>query len=121
MTRLPRHLNPLHRSLVAAAIAIGCLLMLVAPSLSGGAPASSDDLKAYFDGEDAQTPLDLYGVRFGQTASTDLTLIIRTHKEWESSIVNPRFGRTLCVTLRGDGQEHPSGRLCAYPSTTSKT
>jgi len=121
MTRLPRHLNPLRWSLVATAIAIGLGLMALAPSLSGGAPASSDGLKAYFDGKDPKTALDLFAVRFGQTASTDLTLIIRTHEAWESSVVNPTFGRTLCLLLRADGQPHPQGRLCAYPSKIAKT
>ncbi len=119
MTSLLRHLNPVRWSVVAVAIAFGP--MLLAPSLSGGAPASSDGLKAYFDPSDQNTALDLYGVRFGQTASTDLTLIIRTHEPWESSLLNPRLGRTLCVTLRADAQTHPSGRLCAYPSKGSKT
>ena len=35
---------------------------------------------ATFDRAEGGTPLDLFGVRFGQTASTDLTLIIRTHE-----------------------------------------
>jgi hypothetical protein len=117
MRSLLRHLTPLRWSLVAGAIAV----MLLVPSLSGGAPASSDGLKAYFDGKDPQTPLDLYGVRFGQTASTDLTLIIRTHEPWDSTLVNPRFGRTLCLLLRADGQPHPQGRLCAFPSESSST
>ncbi|MDX6679309.1 MAG: hypothetical protein QOE31_3361 [Solirubrobacteraceae bacterium] len=117
MTSLLRHLNPIRWSLVA----VGLALMLLTPSLSGGAPASSDGLKAYFDGSDATSPLDLFGVRFGQTASTDLTLIIRTHQPWDSDLINPRFGRTLCVTLRADAQKLPSGRLCAYPSKSSKT
>jgi len=117
MTRLLRHLTPLHRCAMAVAVLAGLAL----PALSGGAPVSSDDLEAHFDGTDAKTPLDLYGVRFGQVASTDLTLIIRTHKAWEPSIINPAFGRSLCVALRADAEKLAAGRLCAYPSETSKT
>ncbi|HEV7807510.1 MAG TPA: SGNH hydrolase domain-containing protein [Solirubrobacteraceae bacterium] len=117
MTSLLRKLNPLRWSLSALAV-IGLLL---APSLSGGAPVSSAGLQPYYDGSDPSTPLDLSGVTFGQTASTDLTLIIRTNAPWESSIVNPRFGRSLCVILRNDAQKHASGRLCAYPSHSAKS
>jgi hypothetical protein len=95
--------------------------LLALPSLSGGAPANSDGLAAFFDKAEGKTPLDLLGVRFGQTASTDLTLIIRTYKPWETSAINPRFGRTLCVVLRSDEHPLPSGRLCAYPSEMAKS
>ena len=117
MTRLLRHLTPLRWC--ATAVAVAAVLAL--PELSGGAPASSGGLKAHFDGTNPETPLDLYGVRFGQVASTDLTLIIRTHKAWEPSIINPTFGRSLCMALREDSEKFASGRLCAYPSETSKT
>ncbi|MBA3745921.1 MAG: hypothetical protein H0W96_00250 [Solirubrobacterales bacterium] len=117
MKSLPRHLNLLHWSL-AAVVALAA--MLTVPGESGGAPATSDGLKAYFDGTD-DIPLDLFGVRFGQTASTDLTLVIRTHEAWESGVINPRLGRQLCVSLRADAQPHPDGRLCAYPSQSSQT
>jgi SGNH domain (fused to AT3 domains) len=117
MTTFLRHINPLRWSLAATGIAA----MLLAPSLSGGAPASSNGLAPHYDDTDAKTPLDLLGVRFGQTASTDLTLIIRTREPWESSIINPRFGRSLCVILRNDAQKHASGRLCAYPSQSAKS
>lgn len=117
MTTLLRHLNPLRCGIVLLALAA----MLLVPSLSGGAPASSDGLKAHFDGTDPKTPLDLFGVRFGQTASTDLTLIIRTHEPWESSLINRQLGRTLCVILRSDEQVHPIGRLCVLPSARARS
>src|SRR5687767_2498381 len=98
MIRLLRHLTPSHRC--ATAVALAAVLAL--PALSGGAPSSSSGLKAYFDETDPETPLDIYGVRFGQLSSTDLTLIIRTHKPWDASIINPVFGRSLCVALRAD-------------------
>jgi hypothetical protein len=118
MTSLLRTPHPLRWSLSALAV---IALLLAAPSLSGGAPASSSGLQPYYDGTDAKTPLDLFGVRFGQIASTDLTLIIRTREPWEASTINPRFGRSLCVILRGDEQQHASGRLCAFPSKSAKT
>jgi len=118
MTSLLRHLNPLRCGLVALVAAV---TLLVVPSLSGGAPETSEGLTAYFDGKDAKTPLDLFGVRFGQTASTDLTLIIRTHEPWESSLINSGAGRSLCVTLRSDALPNPVGRLCAHPSPRRKS
>ncbi len=117
MTRPARHLTPLRWCVVAVVLAAALAL----PSLSGGAPANSDGLAAYFDAAEGNTPLDIFGVRFGQTASTDLTLIIRTHKPWETDAINPRFGRTLCVMLRSDEQPLPAGRLCAYPSQSAKS
>ena len=117
MTRPLRYLSPLRWCLIAVALAVA----LAQPSLSGGAPANSDGLEATFDRAEGTTPLDLFGVRFGQTASTDITLIIRTHEPWETSAINPRFGRTLCVMLRNDEQAHPQGRLCAYPSESAKS
>jgi hypothetical protein len=117
MTSPLRHISPL-RWLVIACVAAAALAQ---PSLSGGAPANSNGLAAYFDPAEGTSPLDIFGVRFGQTASTDLTLIIRTHKPWETTAINPRFGRTLCVLLRSDEQALPAGRLCAYPSLTAKS
>ena len=117
MTNPLRHLPALRWCVLAVLLAAA----LAQPSLSGGAPATSDGLAAYFDVAEGRTPLDLLGVRFGQTASTDLTLIIRTHEPWETSAINPRFGRSLCVVLRNDEQPLPQGRLCAYPSETAKS
>lgn len=112
-SRLPSHLLCCLVAVVAAAAG------LALPGISGGASVSSDGLVALFDPAEGNTPLDLFGVRFGQTASTDLTLIIRTHEPWETSVINPRFGRTLCLSIRSDEQAHPAGRLCAYPSATA--
>jgi len=117
MTSLVRHSHLLLGSLVAVVLAAALAL----PSLSGGAPANSDGLAAFFDPAEATMPLDLFGVRFGQTASTDLTLIIRTHQPWETTEINPRFGRTLCILLRSDEQANPAGRLCAYPSQRAES
>ncbi len=117
MTRPMRPLTPSRWCVVAVVLAA----VLSLPSLSGGAPANSDGLAAYFDAAEGKSPLDIFGVRFGQTASTDLTLIIRTHKPWETGAINPRFGRTLCILLRSDEHPLPAGRLCAYPSESAKS
>ncbi len=98
-------------------LAATCLALLALPSLSGG--AAKDELKAYFDPAEGNTPLDLFGVRFGQTASTDLTLLIRTHQTWDPSVISPVAHRTLCILLRSDEQANPAGRLCIYPSSTA--
>ena len=113
MNSLSRHLSPLRLTVVAAVLAISLLL----PSLSGGAaPATSNDLKAYFDPADATTPLDLFGVRFGQTASTDVTLLIRTHEPVVTSFIDPKLHRTVCILMRSEVKPNPEGRLCLYPN-----
>ena len=104
-----RHLPPLRWCVVAVVLAV----VLALPSLSGGAPANSDGLTAYFDPAEGNTPLDLFGVRFGQTASTDLTLIIRTHKPWETRRSTRASRRTLCILLRNDEQALPRRAGCA--------
>ena len=110
-----------HPSLIWYLLAVLVAAALALPGISGGAPVSSDGLVPIYDGAEGGTPLDLINVRFGQTASTDLTLNIRTDKGWDSSIINPRFGRSLCLSLRSDEQFHPAGRLCAYPSATARS
>ncbi len=95
--------------------------LLALPSLSGGAPSTSGGLKAFYDPTEGKTPLDLIGVRFGQTASTDLTLILRTAKPWASSVINPGTHTSLCLLLRSDAQANPAGRLCIYPNATTRS
>ena len=113
MNSLSSHLTPLRLSLVGAVLAISLLL----PSLSGGAPpATSNGLRAYFDPAEGTTPLDLFGVRFGQTASTDLTLLIRMQKATQTSFLDPKAHRTVCLLMRSDLRPNPEGRLCLYPN-----
>jgi hypothetical protein len=118
MTKTARHLHHLRLLLLASIVPAA---VLAAPSLSGGAPSSVEGLVAHSDPAEGGTPLDLYGVRFGQTASTDVTLIMRTHKPWAPSVINPEFGRSLCVILRSDERPKPDGRLCAYPSQRARS
>jgi hypothetical protein len=118
MTSILRHLSPLRVTVLAAALVVAMLLL---PSLSGGAPATSQGLKAYFDPAEGKTPLDLFGVRFGQTASTDLTLLIRTQQPVDSDIIDPKLHRTLCILLRSDAVPNPEGRLCVYPNSATST
>ncbi|MEJ7797122.1 MAG: SGNH hydrolase domain-containing protein [Solirubrobacteraceae bacterium] len=93
--------------------------ILLLSSFCAAASAASDLPEAHFDAAEGRTPLDLIGVRLGQTASTDLTLVIRTYRPWESSIISPASHRTLCILLRSDIQANPAGRLCFYPSATA--
>ena len=104
MTNPEHHLHLLRWGLLAVVLAA----LLAVPTASGGAPENSDGLQAHFDAAETAGPLDLYGVRFGQTASTDLTLIIRTQRSWDSAVINPRFGRSLCILLRSDDQPKPA-------------
>ncbi|MEA2190784.1 MAG: hypothetical protein QOI73_905 [Solirubrobacteraceae bacterium] len=110
MTSLVRH-SPILRW---SALAVLLVALLALPHSSAGAPVASE-LKAYFDPAEANTPLDLFGVRFGQTANSDLTLLIRTYEGWSASVISPAAHRTLCVLLRSDEQANPAGRLCIYP------
>jgi len=115
MISLVRHSHTLRWSVLAAVL----VALLALPSLSGG--AAKDELKAYFDPAEGNTPLDLFGVRFGQTASTDLTLLIRTHEDWSTSVISPAAHRTLCILLRSDEQANPAGRLCIYPDAKTES
>jgi hypothetical protein len=123
MTSPARHSIPLRWSVVAIVLAA----MLAHPSLSGGAtsPSSgtsaSGGLKAFYDPAQGGTPLDLFGVRFGQTASTDLTLIIRTAEPWDTSLISPVTHTSLCMLLRSDVQANPAGRLCIYPNASTQS
>lgn len=102
-------------------LVLALVAMLALPGASGAAPKSSNDLEAYFDPEEGDTPLDLFGARFGQTQSTDLTLVIRTYAPFETSAIDPKRHRTLCVLLRSDEQPLPAGRICIYPRATAES
>ena len=98
-----------------AAVATSAALLLVSTS-ARSAPepvAVAAALPgAHFDRVDAGTRLDLYGARFGQTRSADLTLVIRTHQPWTPADVHPSPTRQLCLWLRSDASPTPQGRLC---------
>jgi hypothetical protein len=117
MTSRPRLSHILRWSIAVPVLAA----VLAVPSMSGGAPSTAEELVAHSDPAEGRTPLDLYGVRFGQTASTDVTLVVRTHKPWAPSLVNPEFGRSLCVLLRSAERANADGRLCAYPSQRAQS
>lgn len=119
MISFARHTNSPRLRLSVLVLAFAAMLVL--PSSSLAAPKSSDEIEAHFDTQEGETPLDLLGVRFGQTQSTDLTLLIRTHAPFQTSDISPKLHRTLCVLLRSNQQPLPSGRICIYPRAKAKT
>ena len=105
---------------LAAAIAAVATAALVAGA--GGSAATGIDAAAgadpagHFDPPERTTPLDVFGARFGQTASADLSLSLRTYEPWEPQQVAPSPQSGLCVWLRNDAASTPGGRLCVVPS-----
>ena len=98
----------MRRVLSSIAAALAAALALLAGAASG--PAA--ETPSYADPAEGRTPLDLIGVRFGQTASTDLELVIRTNTPFEPAGVDPLLDRTMCVSLRSDGSTTPYSRVC---------
>jgi hypothetical protein len=115
-TRLP--------ACAAAVLAAAVALLLVSASARSAAEptaVASAALTAHFDRVDPGTPLDLYGARFGQTASADLALVIRTHEPWKPEDVDPSPTRLLCLWLRSAASKTADGRLCAAPDPQAKS
>jgi hypothetical protein len=112
------------RSAACAVTAAGIALLLVTTS-ADSAPkqvaVASAEPPAHFDPVDANTILDLYGARFGQTGKSDLTLVIRTHQPWKPDDVEPSPTRMLCVWLRADAAKTPGSRLCVAPDKRTKS
>jgi hypothetical protein len=112
------------RSAARATAAVTVLLLLA----TAGAPSDGDpdarataDPTGHFDPAEGTTPLDVYGARFGQTASTDLTLVLRTYAPWDPAQVAPTDISGLCVWLRNDESPTPGGRLCVVPSGAARS
>lgn len=116
--------RPIRRAAALAAAAIGAALLLGSTS-ARSAPepvaAAAALPPAHFDRVDAGTKLDLYGARFGQTGSSDLTLVMRTHQPWAPVDVTPSPTSLLCLWLRSDASPAPQGRLCAAPEPRVKS
>jgi hypothetical protein len=104
---------------------VTALLLLLATtgaSSGGGSDArATTDPANHFDPAEGTTPLDVYGARFGQTASTDLTLVLRTYAPWDPAQVVPTDFSGLCVWLRNDASPTPGGRICVVPSSAAKS
>ena len=73
------------------------------------------------------------GAALGQTRSTDVELVLRTHGPWQPSDVDPQRGGALCVWLRGPGPARRAGACassrarrrdrawaCATPRSTAR-
>ena len=93
-----------------ALAATAAMLLLAADS-----PAAEPPL--HTDRAEAAAPLDLVATRFGQTASTELELVIRTQLAFGPDDVDPLLGRTLCVSLRIDAAITPFSRVCVIRAT----
>lgn len=110
---------------LAAAVAAIAIAPLAAGA--GASPATSldavagADLAGHFDPPERTTPLDVFGARFGQIASADLSLSLRTYEPWQPQQVTPSPRSGLCVWLRNDAAPTPGGRLCVVPSASAKS
>jgi hypothetical protein len=104
------------RRLVALLAVITAALMTLTAATPAGAhdeiAVASTAPTAHDDPAEGGTPLDLLGVRFGQTLSSDMDLVIRTYGPWQPADIGPAGGHLLCIWLRADGAPAPGGRLC---------
>ena len=109
----------------AAALAATAIALLFASASARSAPEPAAVAaalpEAYFDRVDAGGRLDLYGARFGQTGSADVTLVIRTHQPWTPVDVTPSPTSQLCLWLRSTASPAPQGRICAAPDAKAKS
>jgi len=100
---------------IATAVAAGITTTTSAAPHSEPAARASAAPPAQFDNAEKASPLDVFGARFGQIASSELTLSVRTYEPWEPEQVVPSPVNGLCVYLRRDGTSTPGGRLCVVP------
>jgi hypothetical protein len=108
---------------VAAAAAIAAVALLALALGTGAAHAgpepaaeASTEPPAQFDPPEGTTALDVFGARFGQVASTELMLSLRTYEPWEPAQVAPSPTTGLCVWLRNEASPTPGGRICVVPN-----
>ncbi|MDX6676682.1 MAG: hypothetical protein QOE31_734 [Solirubrobacteraceae bacterium] len=97
------------------AVLAGLLGGAVAHAAGGPSAGALAEPPGHFDPPERTSPLDVYGARFGQVASTELTLILRTYEPWEPAQVAPSPVSGLCVWLRNDAASTPGGRVCVVP------
>ncbi|HEV7808304.1 MAG TPA: SGNH hydrolase domain-containing protein [Solirubrobacteraceae bacterium] len=112
------------RRLAAAVVVIASAALLAgtgASAASGLAAVAGTRPAGHFDPPEHTTPLDVFGARFGQTASAELSLSLRTYEPWEPQQVAPSPRSGLCVWLRDDAASTPGGRLCVVPSAQAKS
>ncbi|HEY1539183.1 MAG TPA: SGNH hydrolase domain-containing protein [Solirubrobacteraceae bacterium] len=110
-------------------VALLAVITAALTALAGPAPAGARDQiamastapTAHDDPAEGGTRLDLLGVRFGQTLSSDMDLVIRTYGPWRPGDVGPADGHLLCIWLRTDGAPAPDGRLCVLADAQAKS
>lgn len=105
----------------AAMIAVASATPTNAAPLSEPAATSSAEPPAQFDVAEKTSPLDVYGARFGQTSTTELSLSLRTYEPWAPMLVFPSPISGLCVWLRRDMSPTANGRLCVVPNSTARS
>jgi hypothetical protein len=115
-----------HR-VAALGVSIATLVAAVLVATSNAAPRGdaaarvSAEPPAQFDIAETASPLDVFGARFGQVSSSDLSLSLRTYGAWEPKQVVPSPVNGLCLYLRRDGTTTPGGRLCVVPNAKMKS
>jgi hypothetical protein len=120
---VPRHIRPRLLAALALTVVAAALLLASASAHSAQNPiaTASAEPPAHFDPAEGNTPLDLFGARFGQTADADLTLVIRTYQPLDPKSIQPSPTRLLCLWLRADASKAPGGRLCVVPDARAKS
>ncbi len=88
------------------------VLVAAAMLLAAAAQAPAAQPPLHVDLAEARAPLDLVGARFGQTANTELELVVATQLPFGPDDVDPLLGRTLCVSLRSAAAITPFSRVC---------
>ena len=101
--------------LAAASAAVAFAATGTGHARPGAAAAAATDPPIHADRAEGGVRLDLAGAALGQTTSTDVEIVLRTHGPWQPGDVDPRRGGLLCVWLRGPGASTPGGRLCVVP------
>jgi len=119
----PRHAR-LAAQLAAAAATLALGAAAATLALGSAAAHAGDEPQAVasaeppgrFDPAERTSPLDVFGARFGQVASADLSLSLRTYEPWQPAQVAPSPLTGLCVWLRNIASSTPGGRLCVVPN-----
>jgi len=108
-------------ALVATAVAVTAVATTSAAPPRHPAAQTAAQPPAQFDVAERTSPLDVYGARFGQTSSSELTLSLRTYEPWEPKQLVPSPVNGLCLHLRREGTSTPGGRLCVVPQRKMKS
>ena len=106
---------------IASVVAVALVATTSAAPRGEPAAGASAEPPAQFDIAETASPLDVFGARFGQISSSDLSLSLRTYGPWEPKQIIPSPVNGLCLYLRRDGTTTPGGRLCVVPNDKMKT